>query len=721
MAITVNTNVASLNAQRNLSKSGSTLTKSLERLSSGLRINSAKDDAAGLAIATRMNAQVRGLNQAARNANDGISMAQTAEGALQESGNILQRIRELAIQSANDSNSASDRGALNAEVQQLLAEAQRISVTTQFNGKNIIDGSLTGAQFHVGAYANQTIGVNVGNAQNAALGSYQVSGATAVGSSALAAGDLLINGTDVGVSTSSSAESKTAAINAASNLTGVTATASTTVTSSTANPLVRNVTLQAGDLVINGVNIGSVAGSNNVVTQGANLATAINAVSNQTGVQAVASQSTGALTLTSSTGKDIAITSGSAAGATRLEQASGLEVSDLSGATASTSTTTFTGTLATNAFVASAAAAANSFDGNIFTVGGVNFEFDSTNGGATGDQLGSGNYLIKLAGASADTVVATAIRTAISAAKTNGESGLAHTTLTAAATNTVTLTADVMTTDITTLVSGTGLGAGLGVESQVNVLGQGAAVGDTLNVGGVTYEFGYSGTTPASGNVLVAFGATVTASALNLANAVTAQHTAGNTNITATSALGVATLVSDAVGSVTSNVAITEPISTGTAGSVVGALTVTGLDGTNVGQTGRGIIELNSAENYLITGNNVASAGLASATVGLTTIEGVDISTAEGANTAIALMDGALSQVTSIRGDLGAVQNRFESTIANLASTSENISAAQARIMDADFAVETANMTKAQILQQAGLAMLSQANQIPQAALTLLK
>ena len=151
MALTINTNIASLNTQNNLSKSQGALGKSMQRLSSGLRINSAKDDAAGLAISSRMTSQIRGLNQASRNANDGISLAQTAEGALQESENIFQRMRELAVQSANDTNSASDRQALNAEAQQLLSEANRIAETTKFNGKGILDGSFSSAQFQVGA------------------------------------------------------------------------------------------------------------------------------------------------------------------------------------------------------------------------------------------------------------------------------------------------------------------------------------------------------------------------------------------------------------------------------------------------------------------------------------------------------------------------------------------------------------------------------------------
>ncbi len=174
MALTINTNVASLTAQRNLGKSQGALNKSMQRLSSGLRINSAKDDAAGLAISDRMTAQIRGLNQATRNANDAISMSQTAEGALQESTNILQRMRELAVQSSNDTNTSADRGSINSEVSQLLSELDRIASTTSFNGQVLLaggfSGSGNGAVFQVGANASQTITVNIGAANQSALG-----------------------------------------------------------------------------------------------------------------------------------------------------------------------------------------------------------------------------------------------------------------------------------------------------------------------------------------------------------------------------------------------------------------------------------------------------------------------------------------------------------------------------------------------------------------------
>ena len=167
MAMTINTNVVSINAQRNLSLSGGSLSTTMQRLSSGLRVNSAKDDAAGLAIAERMNAQSRGLAVAARNANDGISLAQTAEGALGKVGDMLQRMRELAVQSSNATNSEDDRKALQAEVSQLSSEIDRIAKTTSFNGQKILNGSFTGGVFQVGAGAGDNI--TVGGIANAKI------------------------------------------------------------------------------------------------------------------------------------------------------------------------------------------------------------------------------------------------------------------------------------------------------------------------------------------------------------------------------------------------------------------------------------------------------------------------------------------------------------------------------------------------------------------------
>jgi flagellin len=207
MPQTINTNIASLNAQRNLNGSQAASQTAMQRLSSGLRINSAKDDAAGLAISERFTSQIRGLNQAARNANDAISLSQTAEGAMASVGDNLQRIRELAVQSANATNSSSDRAALQSEVAQLKSEIDRVASQTSFNGTKLLDGSFTSAAFQVGANANETISVTgVQNSTIAGLGSVssastQSSVVSGLGTGVVAAGSLTVNGTDIGALT----------------------------------------------------------------------------------------------------------------------------------------------------------------------------------------------------------------------------------------------------------------------------------------------------------------------------------------------------------------------------------------------------------------------------------------------------------------------------------------------------------------------------------------
>ena len=608
MSMTINTNIASLNAQRNLGISQGSLNTSLERLSSGLRINSAKDDAAGLAISNRMTSQIRGLDQAARNANDGISLAQTAEGALQESTNILQRIRELSIQSANDTNSASDRSALQAESSQLLSELTRIAQTTTFNGRGLLDGTFSSAQFQVGANANQTISFNITGAQTSDLGSYQATG-TAVTSSAFDGDGFTINGQEVGISaatsaagvTADSATAKATAINAVSSLTNVSATASNSLTGVAPNA---GIGLANGDLVINGIDVGAIAKSTSAVTQGRTAAASINAITSQTGVSAVADAATGALTLSTTDGRNIALTSGTAtaAGAQKIQNAIGLDI--------------------------------------------------STGANASGNETSTLTFVDAVEG------------------------------------------------------SGTGI-----------------TITDTITIDNLTYEFvAAAGDVADAANVAVVItaGGAASASITALETAIDAQRTAGNTTVdTGTKTGTTLVLTSTLEGSAT--LGISEPLDGNDDAITFSAASggTAAADGSGV--TTRGTLTLDSAENYTIGGADVAYAGLGSVSPALTSMDSVDISTVTGANAAISIIDGALSQIASTRGDLGAVQNRFESTIANLQSVSENVSAAKARIMDADFAAETANMTKAQVMQQAGVAMLAQANQLPQMVLSLLQ
>jgi len=299
MPAVINTNIASLNTQRNLGASSASLATSIQRLSTGLRVNSAKDDAAGLAIAERMNAQVRGLNVAARNANDGVSLAQTAEGALGKVGDMVQRIRELAVQSSNATNSQTDRDALQAEVDQLKQEINRVADTTNFNGIKLLDGSFTGKNFQVGANANEKITIaSITNANLAAMGSVmratKDNSTTITDFSATVAGDLTINGQDIGVlSAVGTLQERQAqiidAVNRLSNTTGVGASLDTqtnriTLTSSA------TITLTGAA----GAKVGFVAADTTAAATSPNMASL--SIANETGAQLAIQQADAALT-----------------------------------------------------------------------------------------------------------------------------------------------------------------------------------------------------------------------------------------------------------------------------------------------------------------------------------------------------------------------------------------------------------------------------------------
>ena len=340
MSSTVNTNINSLTAQRNLGQTSNALSSAIQRLSSGLRINSAKDDAAGLGISQRFTSQIRGLNQAVRNANDGISLAQTAEGALGSAGTILQRVRELAVQSANATNSASDRAALNAEVGQLTSELDRIAKTTQFNGQNLLDGSFGSAVFQVGANANQSITATSANFSTSKYGNNRIGssaaatagaagdlvtgsniGATAtlagLTSSAIVADTLTINGAlgsaTAAVAAGDSAKTVAANINAQSGTTGVSATARTQIdaTALTANGSF-SLAVSSDNSIAVTVSF-SVGSPLNADTLAAGI-TAFNDKSSQTGVTAKLNNAGTGITLTNAAGSDIRVANNSAAG-----------------------------------------------------------------------------------------------------------------------------------------------------------------------------------------------------------------------------------------------------------------------------------------------------------------------------------------------------------------------------------------------------------------------
>jgi flagellin len=501
----INTNIASLNAQRNLNASQQDANTTLQRLSSGLRINSAKDDAAGLAISERFTSQIQGLNQAVRNSNDGVSLAQVAEGALAESGNILQRMRELAVQSANATNSASDRKALQAEVNQLKQELERVATQTEFNGLKLLDGTFQAQKFQAGANENQTISVSITGSRTESLANNTVdepnlasgqgtgsvvgvaSGGTAPSVNGIGTQNLTIasslDSETIAIASGSTAEEIAAAVNNQAQTTGVSASARTEATLDTlAASGTVSLSLSTGE-------DGSEATISAQITDPSDLqplAREINAASGKTGI--VAEVDGGTLTLIQETGKDIVLEA-----------------------------FTTNGTPAT-----------------------VNFQGSADADAGTSYPLTSG---------------------ANDSVRTSGE---------------------------------------LAFDSASSF-----AVSSSVAVGG--------------------------GSLFNNADA------------------------DESIGSTTETVA------------------------------------------------------------------DVDISDFEGASSALRVFDAALETVSGIRANLGAIQNRLESTIANLSTTSENLSAARSRIQDADFAAESANLARTQVLQQAGLSVLAQANARPQQVLQLLQ
>jgi len=470
MAQVINTNIASLNAQRNLNSSQSAVNTALQRLSTGLRINSAKDDAAGLAISERMSTQINGLNQAVRNANDGISLAQTAEGALSQIGTNLQRIRTLAVQSSNSTNSADDRASLQKEVAELTAEIDRVARDTDFNGTKLLDGSFASQKFQVGANAGQTITIsNIADAKASTLGRYNG-----------------FNATNLSIGTASDTA------------------AAQSVTIGSAGTFALGSIANDAKAIANAMNTQGIAG--------------LNVTANATEV-----------------------------------------------AGTSTVTTTTAGTAS-------------------FTLNGLTFNLTATTNAAT-----------------------------------NRENALT-------AINAQSATTGVRATDTG---SGLKLEAADGRNVTIGALTLGTAVATTLS------DFGLAaaGTTGASLNV-----------------------------------------------SYKAPTGVTGSISSTGAFALAGTITQTG-----------------------------------------TALNAIDISTVAGASNALSALDAALSTVSDARASLGAIQNRFTSVVSSLETTSENLSSSRSRIQDADFASETASLTRGQILQQAGTAMLAQANSLPNNVLTLLR
>jgi len=615
MAAVINTNVASINAQRNLTQSQGALQTSLQRLSSGLRINSAKDDAAGLAISERFTTQIRGLNQAVRNANDGISLAQTGEGALNELTQNLQRIRELAVQSANATNSSSDRSALDLEVKQRLAEVDRIAGQTSFNGRKILDGSFGNATFQVGANVGETISVGLSaSMRQSSIGAVATAASADLSSVISAAPTPAVVEVDA-VTTSSTI----AAVNYSSVTTPATPTTTTAPGAFTSATLAdtENFTLTVGGVDI----INQTAGVGGATIAASDLDTAL-------GTAAAALTAAG-----------ITSTGTFAAGTIVFSKTDGTDL------TVAKSNTGAGGTFATEA----------------------NLVGTFTNGTpASTDNSANKTLTITTPGDSAFTVNLTT-----------------NITNAAGLLSAITGTANYAAQDFTAALNGT---------NDAIVFTEKVGTTGTIAIGGTSTV---TGTTTTTG---------VTAVAEIPAASVTV---AGNFSIQ----LGSATAVNVANGTYTTQQSLVDAMNTAMEGNATASLDTT----TNK-------ISISSGEAITITATGApATLGFAASTAATGSLATANVLSVAGAEDTMRRLDSALTSVSTLRSTFGAIQNRFESTITSLSATAENLTSSRSRIQDTDFAMETAALTRGQILQQAGVAMLAQANQLPNTVLSLLR
>ncbi len=690
MSAVINTNIASLNAQRNLSASQSALSTSLQRLSSGLRINSAKDDAAGLAISERFSSQINGLNQAARNANDGISLAQTGEAALGEITSNLQRIRELAVQSANSTNSASDRLAIDQEVQQLLAEIDRTSTQTSFNGQKILDGSFGNATFQVGANAGETIGLTLSTSTrtNAIGGIASTTGTVDLDSVfsttglVVGSGELTIqfgSGTavDVAAATYTTAADLATAINTAANTAA--GTSGTTY-----------ATVSSGELVFSnsGASAFTIAGDD-AATIGL---TTVAAATGSNGADAIAAGDIDDVTMFEVTADDLTV---AVDGGSAVSVAAGI----------------YTGAELAAAINVATGGSEAAFAGGTITITGT---ADGGGGGGTifaGD-LATDLGLGTIAAAATDTVDTTDTgifdQTGYTVSDLTVKVGAGAATAVTTGTYTQTELIDAINTAATTSAGSATTVASDDGSGGITITN--TSTTDTITFGGATDSAALLGTQDTV--VAVSTVAAGTATSTGVATAV-----AASSDTTLTLASGQFTL---AVGDLD-------------AASVTGTFASSAALATAVNNQINGVYASVDSNGYLNIQSSdaltLATSDTTLTTLGLTAgetatsgdLDGISVQTAADANETILRIDSALSSVSTLRGTYGAIQNRFESVIASLSTASENLSAARSRIQDADFAAETAALTRSQILQQAGTAMLAQANQLPNTVLSLLQ
>jgi flagellin len=683
MSLTVNTNITSLSVQKNLNKASDALGTTMGRLSSGLKINSAKDDAAGLQISNRLTTQIKGLGVAVKNANDGISIAQTAEGAMATSGNIMQRMRELALQSANGSNSDDDRTSMQQEFTALSGELTRIANTTTFGGRNLLDGSFSGSSFQVGANSNESISFGMKDVSSTAMkGSYNE--ATVAGG--LATLQASVTGAAGKFGTNSAGSTSATAVGVA---------AAGVFDAPTIGGGAGNLVLNVGTTT---TTIAAAAGDklSDVVTN-------INLQTANTGVTASIDTATGALKLDGTQAFTIdASTDDVLSAKLGLAEAGGAQLSK-------------TGT-------------ANLRDGTLATAG--NLILGSTSIALTTTDTLS-DVITKVNAQSGNTGVSASVDSATGQLKLNSAAGFQ--------------------------ISGTaGTLTGLGLTaSTVAIAPQttGLAAAAKIDINGTTFNFAQGDDLDAvvaninnngagavgSGTALTGVTAKNDNGRLVLTSAdskdIKLDNGAGATGAGALSALGLnagttkAGLLADT--SVTLNGVEVKFKKGADMDSIAASINAasTGVTASKVTTNGSSGLSLFADQDITIAdgsgGSGLTALGLAASTTAAVQMESTvaNLSILDGASAqqAIQVLDGAMQDLDSQRSQLGAVQNRFDSTVANLQSISENSTAARSRVQDADFAAETAELSKQQTLQQASTAILSQANQLSSSVLKLLQ
>ena len=704
----INTNTKALDAQESMRVSGLAMSQAMERLSTGKKINSAKDDAAGLAISNRMTAQIRGFAKAIQNSNDAISMTQTAEGAYGNVGDILQRMRELAVQAVSGTNSDADRSNIQLEVKQLQAQIDDIANKTNHNNIKLLDGSAQNVVIQTNVKSNDTMSIGFDSVKTKDIGvgsrsTLQSSGGSSVTNSALTQGALLINGVSVGASSATddglspataaanSAIAKAAAINRVSNLSGVYAKAEANVVSG----YVMTAAATSGAITINGVTTDTFNTTSDDSLSRQLVVQAINAKSGLTGVTATdTGDSTLGVTLTAADGRNIVIA--------------------------------FSGSLS-SAVTGIRAASTNIASYSLYTLDGRDININTV-AGANGSAalVASG---LRVGTYKSDIAMTTTI-------SRNGTDGITGFTAAPSTTTTGLLTNAAM------IINGVQIGSANSTDDQssdttatgstraASAIAIAAAINRSTSLTGVTASAlpnilrGTGFTAAATASALILNGTTITVNNTTRNGVIDSINSyAGTTGVTA-SAFGEGVQLTAADG---------RNISLSTLSNIADNF---GLAGLTVGTTTANAaayysqVTLSSAAKFTIkagsTGvGNLELLGFRQGTYGGSDngqkINQVDLSTASGATQALGAIDAAIESVSRAQAKSGAYNNRLDVVINNLSEASTNMQASRSRILDADYATETANLAKQQIISQAATAMLAQANQQSQSVLSLLK